>query len=101
MAVAVEDLDAGGEIDDVEAVTGVDRDGPRLDEVAVADAALTPDQLWLGARPATARQDEQAKHHETASVPSRNEVHPVPFRRLRRIPREGPGRSRGIAVQAT
>ena len=55
MAVAVEDLDAGGEIDDVEAVLAVDGDGAGLDEVAVLHAPVTPDQFRLRVRPAAAR----------------------------------------------
>src|SRR4029079_19317877 len=41
-AVAVERLDAGGEIDDVEPVLGVDGDRPRPDEVAGPDALPRP-----------------------------------------------------------
>ena len=42
LAVAVEDLDAGGEIDDVEAILSVDGDGPRPDEIAVGRRRVCP-----------------------------------------------------------
>src|SRR5205085_10338813 len=58
MAVEVVGLDAGGEIDDVEAVLAVDDRGARPGQVAVADALLAPDQLGARGRAATARQTE-------------------------------------------
>src|SRR5262249_51372461 len=45
LAVAVVDLDAGGEVHDVEAVLVIDGDGPRPGQVAVVDAAFAPDQF--------------------------------------------------------
>src|SRR5262249_35416490 len=48
LAIAVVDLDAGGEIDDVEAVLGVDGDGPGFDHIAVHDTAVTPDEFRFG-----------------------------------------------------
>src|SRR5207237_9045226 len=62
LAVAVENLDARGIIDDEQPILGVDRDGPRPDEGAVGGAALAPDELRLAARPPAAR--EQAKGNE-------------------------------------
>src|SRR5579863_9574390 len=43
VAVAVEDLDAGGHVDDIEVVVGVDGHGPRLLEPALRGSAASPD----------------------------------------------------------
>src|SRR5262249_60658921 len=45
VAVGVVDLDAGGEVDDVEAALGVEGGGPRAHRVPVRDAAPPPAQL--------------------------------------------------------
>src|SRR5207247_4033392 len=68
MAVAVEDLNAGREIDDVQAVVGVDGSGARFDEIPFADAALTPDELRLRPRPAAAGQEQQSEREQATSV---------------------------------
>jgi hypothetical protein len=47
LAVPVKGLDAGSPIDKVQPVFGINRDRPRLDEIAVRDAALAPDELGL------------------------------------------------------
>jgi hypothetical protein len=70
VAVAVVDLDAGGVIDDVEAVVTIDGDGAGPDEVAVLNAFVAPDQLRLGVGTAAAREGRQqadAKAGESAS----------------------------------
>src|SRR5207245_9730694 len=61
MAVAVEDLNSGGVVNDLEAVLGIDGRRSRLDKIAVLDAALPPNQLRLGLRSATAAGKEQQK----------------------------------------
>src|SRR5262249_37946742 len=51
-AVAVVNLDAGGVIDDVQAILTVDGDGAGADEIAVLNAAAAPDDFGFGPRPA-------------------------------------------------
>ena len=45
VAVGVEDLDAGGHVDDVELIFAVDGHRPRLLQAAVGDAAAPPDRF--------------------------------------------------------
>jgi hypothetical protein len=61
MAVAVEDLNSGRVVNDIEVVLGIDGRGSRLDKIAVLDAALPPNQLRLGLRSATAAGKEPQK----------------------------------------
>src|SRR6516162_3852083 len=74
-AVAVEDLDARGPIDDVEAVIGADGNGARLDELAALDAAFAPDKLRHAARAAAAHQHDEHEHREKA-MPRKSDAAP-------------------------
>src|SRR5262245_48016213 len=73
LAVAVIDLDAGGEIDDEQSVLLVDCDGAGADEVAVLDAAGAPDQFRLAAG-AAAGEGEQAEADGGEDGQDREEV---------------------------
>src|SRR5207249_6729923 len=54
LAVPIEDLDAGGEIDDVNAILRIDGGSARTDEIARLRTALAPNDLRLGMRSAAA-----------------------------------------------
>src|SRR5262249_27545387 len=58
-AVAVVDLDGGGETDDIEVVIAVNGHSAGLLEVAVLHAPTAPDQLRLGVRAAAASEGRQ------------------------------------------
>ena len=58
-SVAIVDLDAGGEVHDVEMVRAVDGDGAGADQVAVLHAFAAPDTLRLRMLAGTARQHPQ------------------------------------------
>src|SRR5262245_3341226 len=57
-AVGVEALNAGGPIDEIKTILVVDGNRPRLDEIAVDDAALAPDELRLRTGTAAAGQEQ-------------------------------------------
>ena len=77
-AVAIERLDAGRHIDNVEPIIRPDGDGAWLDKFAPLDAALAPDDFRRAAGPAAAcgegKQDRQpasskaTPRHDAASV---------------------------------
>src|SRR5262249_27867330 len=65
----VEDLNAGREINDVQAVLGVDGGGTGTGEIARLRAELPPDDFRLGMRSAAACQKEENASDEGAPAP--------------------------------
>lgn len=66
-SVGIINLDAGGHVDEINLVAGVDRDGPRFLELAWFDSLDAPDEVRNRAGAArgidtTARRDREAGH---------------------------------------
>ena len=64
IAVEVERLDAGGEIDDPQPVVAVDDRGPRADELAVLHAASAPHLVGAVAAGAAGEEQEDERDAE-------------------------------------
>src|SRR5207253_10442732 len=78
IAVRVEDLNARGPIDDVDAVIGVDGGGARLDQLAGQHAAPPPYELRLGRGAAASRDEREAGQPRQASRGSHVKPHETP-----------------------
>ena len=74
IAIEVIRLNAGGEVDDPETIIVIDDRGPRPNEVAVEDAALAPDDVRLGRRPAAGDEPPSPRERPLRE----NDTRPIP-----------------------